>query len=382
MLSKIKQFLPGSSRSLHAMHNDIQILRDDIIRFQQETQEQIERLYKRVETADNGINMNIDYKFDCRTIPMIEAIANDIDAHDEHMKMFAWDNYRKPGESIQDAKKRFFRELPKAEGGLRLLQLGCGKLLGEFDALCKDNNIDYWINFGTLIGAIRHKGFIPWDDDTDLGIMRDDLERLQEIVRSDRRYKITVVYDHYVHCRQIRFLYNDEDIPCFLDLFIYDWAPSIDNDYAEKQRELRRTMVEEMETDSELDFWKNEPYYSGEKNCNIQKHFDSCLERSKEAGLICDKKDAVGIMWSIDNLDDGKQRQWVYPIEDLYPTQQIKFEGEQLKAPCNPDIFLWSCYGNIYDLPKDINTHFEHVNHDDLECGNANNAIRKLIASD
>lgn len=126
MLSKIKQFLPGSSRSLHAMHNDIQILRDDIIRFQQETQEQIERLYKRVETPDNGINMNIDYKFDCRTIPMIESIANDIDAHDEHMKMFAWDNYRKPSESIQDAKKRFFRELPKAEGGLRLLQLGCG----------------------------------------------------------------------------------------------------------------------------------------------------------------------------------------------------------------------------------------------------------------
>lgn len=364
------------------MHNDIQILRDDIIRFQQETQEQIERLYKRVETADNGINMNIDYKFDCRTIPMIESIANDIDAHDEHMKMFAWDNYRKPSESIQDAKKRFFRELPKAEGGLRLLQLGCGKLLGEFDALCNDNNIDYWINFGTLIGAIRHKGFIPWDDDTDLGIMRDDLERLQEIVRSDRRYKITVVYDHYVHCRQIRFLYNDENIPCFLDLFIYDWAPSIDNDSAEKQRELRQIMVKEMETDTELDFWKNEPYYSGEKNCIIQKHFDSCLERSKEAGLICDKKDAVGIMWSIDNLDDGKQKQWVYPIEDLYPTQQIKFEGKQLKAPCNPDIFLRSRYGNIYDLPKDINTHFEHVNHDDLECGNANNAIRKLIAGD
>lgn len=382
MLSMIKQFLPGSSRSLHAMHNDIQILRDDIIRFQQETQEQIKRLYKRVETADNGINMNIDYKFDCRTIPMIESIANDIDAHDEHMKMFAWDNYRKPSESIQDAKKRFFRELPKAEGGLRLLQLGCGKLLGEFDTLCKDNNIDYWINFGTLIGAIRHKGFIPWDDDTDLGIMRDDLERLQEIVRSDHRYKITVVYDYYVHCRQIRFLYNDEDIPCFLDLFIYDWAPSIDNGSAEKQRELRRTMVEEMEADSELDFWKNEPYYSGEKNFNIQKYFDSCLERSKEAGLICDKKDAVGIMWSIDNLDDGKQRQWVYPIEDLYPTQQIEFEGEQLKAPYNPDIFLWSRYGNIYDLPKDINTHFEHVNHDDLECGNANNAIRKIIASD
>lgn len=113
MLSKIKQFLPGSSRSLHAMHNDIQILRDDIIRFQQETQEQIERLYKRVETADNGINMNIDYKFDCRTIPMIESIANDIDAHDEHMKMFAWDNYRKPARAYRTPRNAFSENCPK-----------------------------------------------------------------------------------------------------------------------------------------------------------------------------------------------------------------------------------------------------------------------------
>ena len=132
MLNKIKQFLPASSRSLHAMHEDINRLQDDLA-----------RVYSRIEIADNGINMNINYKFDTITIPMIKSLAVNLDAHDEHMKMFAWEEYRQPGESIQEAKERFFRELPKATGGLRLLQLGCGKLLGEFDALCKKHNIKY-----------------------------------------------------------------------------------------------------------------------------------------------------------------------------------------------------------------------------------------------
>lgn len=379
MLSGIKQFLPGSSRSLHAMYREVLGLREDLNQLKEETASSIERLYQRVEIADNGINMNIDYKFDCKTIPMIEALSNDIDAHDEHMKMFAWNNYRNSEESIQEAKERFFHELPKATGGLRLLQLGCGKLLGEFDTLCKQNNIHYWINFGTLIGAIRHGGFIPWDDDTDLGIMRDDLEKLLKILEQDKRYKITIVYDHFVHCRQVRFLYNEENIPCFLDLFIYDWAPSSDNKYAEQQRALRAKMVDQMNADESLDFWKEEPYYSGDCNSKIQAYYDRCIAESKGKGLICDKEDAVAIMWSIDNLDDGKQKQWVYTLTDLFPTQRMVFEETELDAPAHPDIFLWSRYGDIYELPKDIHTHFEHVDHDELESGNSNAAMQGLI---
>ena len=368
MLNKIKQFLPASSRSLHAMHEDINRLQDDLA-----------RVYSRIEVADNGINMNINYKFDTITIPMIKSLTLNLDAHDEHMKMFAWEEYRQPGESIQEAKERFFKELPKATGGLRLLQLGCGKLLGEFDALCKEHDIKYWINFGTLIGAIRHQGFIPWDDDTDLGIMRDDLERLCEIVQQDTRYKISLVYDRFVHCRQVRFRYNEENIPCFLDLFIYDWAPSTDNKYAEEQRVLRAQMVEEMNSDSKLSFWEDEPYYSGDKNNLIQEHYDRCIEKSKAAGLICDKQHARAIMWAIDNLDDGKQKQWVYPIADLFPTRTLSFECEELEGPNNPDIFLWSRYGNIYELPNDINSHFQHVNHNELDSGASNLAIKRLL---
>lgn len=107
MLNIIKQFLPASSRSLHAMHDDINRL-----------QEELDRIYHRIEVADSGINMNINYKFDNMAIPIIESIAQNLDAHDEHMKMFAWEEYKRPEETIQEAKERFFKDLPKATGGL------------------------------------------------------------------------------------------------------------------------------------------------------------------------------------------------------------------------------------------------------------------------
>ena len=374
----IKQFLPGSSRSLHAVHRDVADMHDEVHIEIAEIKRELGELYRRVEQADNGINMNLNYKYGLLD-SSVGNVASALDAHDTHMKMFAWENYRKDGESLEDAKKRFFRTLPKATGGMRLLQLGCAKLLGEFDSLCKANDIPYWINFGTLIGALRHGGFIPWDDDTDLGIMRSDLDRLMELVGDNERFRISVVYDWYVHCRQVRLSYADESIPCFLDLFIYDWAPTNDNAKAERQRELRREMVAKMDADERLSFWRDEPYYTGEKACLIQSYYDECLTRSRSEGLICDSSDSDGVMWSIDNLDDGKQKRWVYSVKDLMPFQTLEFEGVSLQAPGNPDVFLRSRYGDYLELPPDINTHFEHVNHDDIEVGAANEALRGLL---
>lgn len=51
-------------------------------------------------------------------------------------------------------------------------------LLREFDRLCKKANITYWVYFGTLLGAVRHQGFIPWDDDVDIMVPRKDFDRL------------------------------------------------------------------------------------------------------------------------------------------------------------------------------------------------------------
>ena len=59
---------------------------------------------------------------------------------------------------------------------LRKLQLEELQILEEFIKVCNENNLKYYMLGGTLLGAIRHKGFIPWDDDVDVAMPRSDYE--------------------------------------------------------------------------------------------------------------------------------------------------------------------------------------------------------------
>ena len=68
---------------------------------------------------------------------------------------------------------------------LRKLQLTELKCLDEVKRICELHNLQYFLIAGTLIGAIRHKGFIPWDDDIDIGMMRSDYEKFIEYCKTD-----------------------------------------------------------------------------------------------------------------------------------------------------------------------------------------------------
>ncbi len=68
---------------------------------------------------------------------------------------------------------------PKATGSLRDVQLGDVELLRVFNDLCRKYKLQYWLDWGTLLGAVRHKGFIPWDDDLDVSMPRNDFNNLK-----------------------------------------------------------------------------------------------------------------------------------------------------------------------------------------------------------
>lgn len=64
---------------------------------------------------------------------------------------------------------------------LRSCQLKQLSILEEIDKICKRHNIEYWLDGGSLLGAIRHGGFIPWDDDIDIAMSLEDEKRFEQI---------------------------------------------------------------------------------------------------------------------------------------------------------------------------------------------------------
>lgn len=90
---------------------------------------------------------------------------------------------------IDSALQAELREKFNPEGSLlRKHQLRMLEMLKYIDSICRDNDISYWLSSGTCLGAVRHSGFIPWDDDTDIEMLRSDYLKLEKILNNDDRY--------------------------------------------------------------------------------------------------------------------------------------------------------------------------------------------------
>lgn len=371
-LNTIAKHLPASKRAVAQTLNEVKMLREhvDVLYGQ---------LYARIEQADYGINDNLNYKVDTILTPHLNDLGTALDAHDAHMKIFAWENYRHKGESLSAAKQRFFMSLPPATGSTRLLQEGCAQLMTEFDQLCRDNNLPYWLDFGSLLGAVRHHGFIPWDDDTDLGMMREDIDRLQGIVQHDSRYRLSLVYDAIAFCRQIRFISSDTSNPCFVDIFIYDYTDSTAIEVYDRRQHIRTELLDALRQ-SQFRAWHDLVYLSETSDgaAEIQQVFSRYQREMEESGIVVSKENASGIMYGIDNVDNSSVR--LYKLDDMFPTTCLTFEDHEYQAPHTPMTVLTRNYGDIYSLPRDINSHFIHVDPALLQQDNVQESIQDSLS--
>lgn len=244
--------------------------------------------------------------------------------------------YKKRGLDIQ--------KLPPAEGQIRDIQLANLELLKELDYVCKENNLKYWLDGGTLLGAVRHKGFIPWDDDIDTAMLREDYEKIIEAFKKSSRN--SDIYANYCRNNRKNSLYfikiQHKKCPhLFVDIFPFDT-------YGEKLSD-----IEQINTSK---------YIKGKRNI-IKKHcFFNIVENDVLKILLNNLQKEIlktntniehsDFVWGVDFNHSWKN--WFTRYDVVFPLKTIEFENTQFPCINNPDAYLKRLYGNYMGYPNKI----------------------------
>lgn len=233
-------------------------------------------------------------------------------------------------------------------------------ILKKFDALCNEYGLDYFLIGGALLGAVRHQGFIPWDDDVDIGMLRDDYEVFLEHAPAwfDAPYFVQNGYNdsgYFGTIARIRdsrttgVIWRDAKKDCNNGIFVEIYPIDTVTDNPNK---LRLQHIEH-----KILFKLLYQYQYGDKNNLMgrlskaivghvgfetlyKKWSTVCARYRKEKATFCDSLTAY---WDI-----GGQR-WY--LEDVKDTIYVPFEYIRLRIPRNYDRCLKITYGEYMQLP-------------------------------
>ncbi|MBQ8458612.1 LicD family protein [bacterium] len=250
-------------------------------------------------------------------------------------------------------------DIPPAIGSLRLIQKANLTFLKYFDALCKEHNITYWLDFGTLLGAVRHKGFIPWDDDIDIGMLREDYERFIEIFSNEcekhPKFQIAYKNNHKEMCF-LKIMSNTSENVC-IDVFPYDKYHSELNENEKKE------LSESIAKFTKLKWYQK---FKKFKTVNdICSHFKTVTKEKilKNQQITTD---TPAIFMGIDFPHKWNNK--VYDWNTIFPLNNIVFENTEFPAPQRPEVVLRSIYGNFMSIPKDsYPKHTTYMSLDEME---------------
>lgn len=247
---------------------------------------------------------------------------------------------------------------------LRNLQLRLVEMLKYIDQICQKEDIPYWLAGGNALGLARHGGFIPWDDDLDIEMRREDFFRLRAAVLNDPNspYKwqdaTTDKYYlmHYAKLRDTKSevieaktdFYKMKGI--FIDIFPIDYSTHFMTKYSTLTRRLVEGVV-----------WHAIP------------------KKFRKYGIITAKVLLLKCVWPtwsfLNKPFKSKKYLYHYPtsiakvfhpfdLNHIFPLKRANFEGVEINIPGNIEAYLEDAYGNWKQLPplNKIHIHFDSSN--------------------
>ncbi len=261
------------------------------------------------------------------------------------------ENYRELFPDIRDSSLDNLRQA-------QMVMLRIAKIV---DHICRKHDIDYWLCCGTLIGAARHKGFIPWDDDIDIGMMRADYDKFIDVCKyelPDELFLQTRQTDEAFRSLIVPLRIRDKNSlvvdtgetknepyhqGLFVDIFAFDFLPQNRLKrviYKKLGRNINRFLRYKLGYDKKifkyLLFKVLDRFVSVENLSSIQ---DILIKRVNKNN---DKLIGFGIDSSLT---------FVYGIDMFLPLKDMEFEGHTFKAPKCYDSYLKARYGDYMQLP-------------------------------
>ncbi|MCR5569316.1 MAG: LicD family protein [Paludibacteraceae bacterium] len=247
------------------------------------------------------------------------------------------------------------------------------RTLKTFDAFCSRYNLKYVAAFGTVLGAIRHKGLIPWDDDIDVYMLRPDYERFLTLRKEaqNENCKIQDISDEGYYLPYAKFsdantsIWEIKEFECmigvFIDVFPLDFV-SEDVAYCQQLQENYRNLIYKYQISlSKYTLFNVQPFATPMKLVKAKMRGKSYFRRrinDIENDIKAVKGDKVFVYESFYSLP-----RCAAPLEWFENPVRVPFEGWSIPVPRDYDGFLTLYYGDYMTPPpveKRVSQHYHY----------------------
>lgn len=232
---------------------------------------------------------------------------------------------------------------------IKIIQRNLLSLLKEFESFCKKNSIKYTLHGGTLLGAIRENGFIPWDDDIDIAMSRKDFNKLVYFLKKGIEY-----FDYDFDENPYKIFYNENNIIVWLDIFVYDYISP--NHISQRMKIIFEDILMSLLKDDKVlattkEKWSY-PKYLLIKIVSIIGKIIPINIRKKMLYHVREKSFCGNKQFVHRSNDHHGGRLEILPKSILDDFIYVKFEDTELMVSKEYEKILIASYGKDYMIPK------------------------------